>query len=98
MKIPLPILELSENLRTQLMVFEIEKYIHKNKIKYSSIKEVIYDILRIIKSIIIIFYALMVFFEIPIHCYKSTTFYTNPNKNNNKCNPNLQFLFPTDYG
>ena len=97
MKIPLPILELSENLRTQLMVFEIEKYIHKNKIKYSSIKEVIYNILRIIKSIIIIFYALMVFFEIPIHCYKSTTFYTNPNKNNNKCNPNLQFLFPTDY-
>ena len=75
MKITLPILELSENLRTQLMVFEIEKYIHKNKIKYSSIKEVIYDILRIIKSIIIIFYDLMVFFEIFFHFYIFTIFY-----------------------
>ena len=97
MKIPLPVLELSENLRTQLMVFEIEKYIHQNKIKHSSIKEFIYDILRKIKSIIIIFYALMVFFEIPFHCYKSTTFYTNPNKKDNECNPELQFLFASDY-
>ena len=97
MKIPLEVLELSENLRTQLMVFEIENYIHHNKIKHSSIKEFIYDILRKIKSIIIIFYALMVFFEIPFHCYKSTTFYTNPNKKDNECNPELQFLFPSDY-
>ena len=86
MKIPFQVLELSENLRTQLMVFEIDNYIHQNKIKHSSIKKFIYDVLRKIKSIIIIFYALMVFFEIPFHCYKSTTFYTNPNKKDNECN------------
>ena len=96
MKIPLSIYELSENLRTQLMVFEIGKYIHKNKIKYSSIKEKIYGILRKIKHIFILFYALMVFFEIPYHCYKSTTFYTVPNKKNNDCNLKLQYLFPLD--
>ena len=96
MKIPLSIYELSENLRTQLMVFEIGKYIHKNKIKYSSIKEKIYGILRKIKHIFILFYALMVFFEIPYHCYKSTTFYTAPNKKNNDCNLKLQYLFPLD--
>ena len=65
---------LTDNLRTQLVIFDIGSYIHKNILLYSSIKKKLYYILRIIKPIFLYLYSFMPFFEIPLHCYNKTTF------------------------
>ena len=85
--------ELSENLRLQLVVLELENKINKYiwNIQKENIKKK-YKILRGIKFTVILFYSILVFFEKPIHCYKSTTFYSNDNKNDNVCNPDLVYL------
>ena len=85
--------ELSENLRLQLVVLELQNKIvkyrfHKDKATLSKR----YIILRASKIILISLYSIFVFFEKPLHCYKSTTFYTNVNKFDNECDPNLQYL------
>ena len=91
---------LTDNLRTQLVIFDIGSYIHKNILLYSSIKKKLYYILRIIKPIFLYLYSFMPFFEIPLHCYNKTTFkltakYEKPRE---KCNNlNLQLIFDTDY-
>ena len=85
--------ELSENLRLQIVVFELEDKI--NKYMYDINKENIkkkYRILRFIKFIVIMLYIILAFFEKPIHCYKSTTFYSNNTKTDNECNPDLVYL------
>ena len=85
--------ELSENLRLQIVVFELEDKI--NKYMYDINKENIkkkYTILRFIKFIVIMLYIILAFFEKPIHCYKSTTFYSNNTKTDNECNPDLVYL------
>ena len=84
--------ELSENLRLQLVVLELENKVIKNR--YNEEKEttnIKYLILRISKVILITIYSILVLFEKPLHCYKSTTFYTK-NKENNNCDPELQYL------
>ena len=85
--------ELSENLRLQLVVLELEDKINKyfyNLQKEDAKKK--YKILRNIKFIVILSYSILVFFEKPIHCYKSTTFYSKDDKNDNECNPDLVYL------
>ena len=85
--------ELSENLRLQLVVLELEDKI--NKYMYDTQKENIkkkYKILRIIKVISIFIYLILVFFEKPLNCYNSTTFYNIANKTNNECPEDLQYL------
>jgi hypothetical protein len=85
--------ELSENLRLQLVVLELQKKL--NKYRYRKDNETTnkrYTILRIAKLTIINIYSILVIFEKPLHCYKSTTFYTNENKPDNQCDPNLQYL------
>ena len=85
--------ELSDNLRLQLVVLELEDKV--NKYMYDTQKENIkkkYRILRIAKFIIVFLYSILAFFEKPIHCYKSTTFYTNNDKNDNECNQDLVYL------
>ena len=92
---------LTDNLRTQLVIFDIGSYIHKNKLLYSTIKKKLYYILRIIKPIFLYLYSFMPFFEIPFHCYKKTTFkltsdYENPRKYCKELE--LQLIFnSTDY-
>ena len=51
-----------------------------------------YRRLRIFRFIVILIYSILAFFEKPFHCYKRTTFYTNKDKNDNKCNPDLVYL------
>ena len=85
--------ELSENLRLQLVVLELQNKIvkygyHKDKAIISKR----YIILHTLKIILISIYSIFVFSEKPLHCYKSTTFYTNVNKFDNECDPNLQYL------
>ena len=85
--------ELSDNLRLQLVVLELQNKVIKYR--YHKDQETIskrYTILRASKTILISIYSILVFFEKPLHCYKSTTFYTNVNKLDNKCDPNLQYL------
>ena len=85
--------ELSENLRLQLVVLELQDKI--NKYMYDKQKESKrnkYRILRIVKFIAIFSYSLLAFFEKPFHCYKSTTFYSNNDKEDNECNPDLVYL------
>ena len=85
--------ELSENLRLQLVVLELEDKI--NKYMYDIQKETIkkkYRILRFIKFIAILIYSILAFFEKPFHCYKSYTFYTKSDKKDNICNPDLVYL------
>ena len=92
---------LTDNLRTQLVIFDIGSYIHKNKLLYSTIKKKLYYFLRIIKPIFLYLYSFMPFFEIPFHCYKKTTFkltsdYENPRKYCKELE--LQLIFnSTDY-
>ena len=92
---------LTDNLRTQLVIFDIGSYIHKNKLLYSTIKKKLYYLLRIIKPIFLYLYSFMPFFEIPFHCYKKTTFkltsdYENPRKYCKELE--LQLIFnSTDY-
>ena len=85
--------ELSENLRLQLVVLELQdkviKYRYNQDNETSNPK---YLILRIFKIVLITIYSILVLFEKPIHCYKSTTFYTVGSKDNNECNPKLQYL------
>jgi len=93
---------LTDNLRTQLVIFDIGSYIHKNKLLYSTIKKKLYYILRIIKPIFLYLYSFMPFFEIPLHCYKKTTFNLNAKNNENPrqyCEEqNFQLIFnSTDY-
>ena len=85
--------ELSENLRLQLVVLELEDKI--NKYMYDTQKQNIkkkYKLLRIIKVISIFIYLILVFFEKPLNCYNSTTFYNVANKTNNECPEDLQYL------
>ena len=85
--------ELSENLRLQLVVLELEDKI--NKYMYDTQKESIkkkYRILRFVKFIAILSYSILAFFEKPFHCYKSHTFYTKKDKKDNECNPDLVYL------
>ena len=92
---------LTDNLRTQLVIFDIGSYIHKNVLLYSSIKKNLYYFLRIIKPIFLYTYSFMPFFEIPLHCYNKTTFklkakYKNPREHCEELN--LQLIFnTTDY-
>ena len=86
--------ELSENLRLQLVVLELQKKL--NKYKYRRDNENTnkkYILLRTTKIVVIAIYSILVLFEKPLHCYKSTTFYTNDNKANNECDPTLQYLY-----
>ena len=86
--------ELSENLRLQLVVLELQKKL--NKYKYRRDNEAInkrYILLRTTKIVVIAIYSILVLFEKPLHCYKSTTFYTNENKADNECDPTLQYLY-----
>ena len=84
--------ELSENLRLQLVVLELQDKVIKNRYnKDNETKNIKYLILRILKNVLIAIYSVLVLFEKPIHCYKSTTFYTIQ-KNNNECDPDLQYL------
>jgi len=85
--------ELSENLRLQLVVLELQDKVIKYR--YNQDKETTnkkYIILRISKITLITIYSIFVLFEKPIHCYKSTTFYSNDNKLDNECDINLQYL------
>ena len=85
--------ELSENLRLQLVVLELEDKI--NKYMYDTQKESIkkkYRILRFVKFIAILSYSILAFFEKPFHCYKSYTFYTKKDKKDNECNSDLVYL------
>ena len=85
--------ELSENLRLQLVVLELQDKVIKYR--YNQDNETTnkkYTIFRISKIILITIYSIFVLFEKPIHCYKSTTFYSNDNKLDNECDPNLQYL------
>ena len=85
--------ELSENLRLQLVVLELQDKVRKYR--YNQDNETSnpkYLILRIFKIALLTIYSILVLFEKPIHCYKSTTFYTVGNKDNNECNPELQYL------
>ena len=85
--------ELSENLRLQLVVLELQKKV--NKYRYRKDNETTnkkYTILRIAKIAAISIYSILVLFEKPIHCYRSTTFYTNKNKDDNECDPDLQYM------
>ena len=85
--------DLSEDLRLQLVVLELEDKI--NKYIYDTHKESMkkkYRIIRIAKGIIIFLYTILVFFEKPIFCYNSTTFYNRENKEDNKCPPDLAYL------
>ena len=92
---------LTDNLRTQLVIFDIGSYIHKNVLLYSSIKKNLYHFLRIIKPLFLYTYSFMPFFEIPLHCYNKTTFklkakYKNPREHCEELN--LQLIFnTTDY-
>ena len=84
--------ELSENLRLQLVVLELQDKVRKYR--YNQDKETTnkkYFFLRIAKIILISTYSILVLFEKPFHCYKSTTFYTR-NKEDNKCDEDLQYL------
>lgn len=85
--------ELAENLRLQLVVMEIQDKV--NKFRYNLDKETTnkkYDILRMIKITLISLYSIIVLFEKPLHCYRSTTFYINDNKFDNECDMTLQYL------
>ena len=85
--------ELSENLRLQLVVLELQDKVRKYK--YNQDKETTnkkYFFLRIAKIILISTYSILVLFEKPFHCYKSTTFYTRNKEDNNKCDEKLQYL------
>ena len=85
--------ELSENLRLQIVVLElddkIKKYVYDINGESTRKK---YRVLRFFKFVAVIPYLLLAFFEKPIHCYKSTTFYTVSNKTDNECNPDLVYL------
>ena len=48
--------------------------------------------MRISKINLITTHSIFVLFEKPIHCYKSTTFYSNDNKLDNECDTNMQYL------
>ena len=85
--------ELSENLRLQLVVLELEDKIHKYM--YDTRKEDTkkkYRILRIFKVLIVFSYSILVFLEKPLNCYKSTTFYNNKDKTDNTCSSELAYL------
>ena len=85
--------ELSENLRLQLVVMEIKNKV--NKFRYQRDKaetDKRYTFLRITKITLISLYSIIVLFEKPLHCYRSTTFYINENKPNNECDQTLQYL------
>lgn len=85
--------ELAENLRLQLVVMEIQDKV--NKFRYNRDKETTnkkYEILRMIKITLISLYSIIVLFEKPLHCYRSTTFYINDNKIDNECDMTLQYL------
>ena len=85
--------ELSENLRLQLVVLELQDKVIKYR--YNQDKETTnkrYLFLRIAKIVLITTYSILVFFEKPFHCYKSTTFYTRNKEDNNKCDEKLQYL------
>ena len=85
--------ELSENLRLQLVVLELEDKI--NKYMYNTEKEDIkkkYKILRIIRVILVFLYLILVFFEKPMFCYSRTTFYNRGNKTDNECPTDLVYL------
>ena len=85
--------ELSENLRLQLVVLELQDKVIKYR--YNEDKEstnIKYLFLRTARIVLISIYSILVLFEKPIHCYKSTTFYTNDNKTDNECDPDLQYL------
>ena len=85
--------ELSENLRLQLVVLELEDKIHKYM--YDTRKEATkkkYRILRIFKVLIVFSYSILVFLEKPLNCYKSTTFYNNKDKTDNTCSSELAYL------
>ena len=85
--------ELSENLRLQLVVMEIKNKV--NKFRYQRDKaetDKRYTFLRITKITLISLYSILVLFEKPLHCYRSTTFYINENKPNNECDQTLQYL------
>ena len=85
--------ELSENLRLQLVVLELDDKI--NKYMYDTQKEDIkkkYRILSIIRVIIVFLYTILVFFEKPMFCYSKTTFYKRGNKTDNECPPDLVYL------
>jgi len=85
--------DLSEDLRLQLVVLELEDKIHKYiyDTQKDSIKKK-YRVIRVAKVIIIFFYTILVFFEKPMFCYNSTTFYNRENKYDNKCPPELAYL------
>ena len=85
--------ELSENLRLQLVVLELEDKI--NKYMYDTQKENIkkkYRILSIIRVILVFIYTILVFFEKPMFCYNRTTFYRKENKKDNECPTDLVYL------
>ena len=85
--------ELSENLRLQLVVLELDDKI--NKYMYDTQKENIkkkYRILRIIRVILVFLYTILVFFEKPMFCYSRTTFNKRGNKTDNECPPDLVYL------
>ena len=85
--------ELSENLRLQLVVLELEDKI--NKYMYDTQKENVkkkYRILSIIRVILVFIYTILVFFEKPMFCYNRTTFYRKENKKDNECPPDLVYL------
>ena len=85
--------ELSENLRLQLVVLELQDKVIKYR--YDHEKEGInkkYLFLRMAKISLITLYSILVLFEKPLHCYERTTFYKNDNKTDNECDPDLQYL------
>ena len=85
--------ELSENLRLQLVVLELDDKI--NKYMYDTQKENIkkkYRILRIIRVILVFLYTILVFFEKPMFCYSRTTFNKRGNKTDNECPQDLVYL------
>ena len=85
--------ELSENLRLQLVVFELQDKVIKYRFELE--KEGMnkkYVFLRMAKIILVTIYSILVLFEKPLHCYESTTFYKNDNKTDNECDPDLQYL------
>ena len=84
--------ELSENLRLQLVMFEIEEKMTRSKIKNYKTNAKKYLFIKITKTILIILYSFLVLFEKPIHCYKSTTFYKVENKTNDTCDGDLVYL------
>ena len=86
--------ELSENLRLQLVVFELQDKVKKKKYKEDKESKINFMIFRTSRIILTSLYSILVIFEKPIHCFQYTTFYTNKNKtkNNNICDENLQYL------